>query len=111
MEALRRRCLDNIELVNRLLQKFSDELAREIPQLEHQLLIEDWNGLWQTTHRLKGESANLSAEPLRETFSDMNAGCMSHDHDSLGILLLRLKNEQRELRRFLEPVLNHVAGR
>lgn len=65
-EALLARCLGKIELAERILAKFNSRVDLDIAELERALASDDLNTIAQVAHRLKGASANVAADALKE---------------------------------------------
>jgi HPt (histidine-containing phosphotransfer) domain-containing protein len=63
-DALIERCIGNIELAGRLLEKLQTCLPREIEDLEKALAMQDADQLARIAHRLRGTTANISAQGL-----------------------------------------------
>ena len=70
-EGLRERCMGNLDLVQRVLEKFEQRLPEELAELERVLELEDPERIAQVAHRIKGNSANISAQSLRQAASDI----------------------------------------
>jgi HPt (histidine-containing phosphotransfer) domain-containing protein len=75
------RCLGNIDLVQRMLEKFEQRLPQELAELERALAQSDAEQVARVAHRIKGTSANLSAEGLERAAAAVEdssrASCMA----------------------------------
>jgi HPt (histidine-containing phosphotransfer) domain-containing protein len=75
------RCLGNIDLVQRVLEKFEQQLPQELAELEHALALSDTEQVARVAHRIKGSSANVSAEGLQQAAEEVEgssrAGCVA----------------------------------
>lgn len=59
------RCMGNLELAERVLAKFAERFELDLAELERHLNGEDREQIAGIAHRIKGSSANVSAEGLR----------------------------------------------
>ncbi len=75
------RCLGNIDLVQRVLKKFEQRLPQELAELERALSLGDTEQVARVAHRIKGSSANVSAEGLERAAEEVEgssrAGCVA----------------------------------
>jgi signal transduction histidine kinase/DNA-binding response OmpR family regulator len=69
LPSLLNRCMGRKDLVNRLLQKFSDQAQADMTELSEALARNDLDQLRLVSHRIKGAAANISAEALRDCAS------------------------------------------
>jgi HPt (histidine-containing phosphotransfer) domain-containing protein len=71
LEGLRARCLGNIDLVQRVLHKFEQLLPEALAELEAGLDLEDAERIARVAHRIKGNSANVSAKGLQQAAAEI----------------------------------------
>ena len=71
LAALHDRCLGNLELMERVLDKFEKRLPEELAELERLLELGDAAMIAQTAHRIKGNCSNVSAAGLRQAAEDI----------------------------------------
>ena len=64
LEGLKARCLGNLNLVERVLAKFTVQLDTDLAALEQAVLEGDIDSAAQVAHRIKGMSANVEARDL-----------------------------------------------
>ena len=64
LEGLKARCLGNLNLVERVLAKFTTQLDTDLDALEQALLDGDTESAALVAHRIKGMSANVEAPHL-----------------------------------------------
>lgn len=64
LEALKSRCLGNVDLVQRVLKKFSAQLNCDLAELERAARMGDVESFALVAHRVKGMSANVEARQL-----------------------------------------------
>ena len=80
LEELLDRCMGNLDLAERALQKFQETFPQELEQLESALQIGDVKQLACVAHRIKGISANISAAGVLQAAAKLeelcSAGCM-----------------------------------
>ena len=98
-DALLERCLGNLDFVERILAGFQKRAGQDLEELERVVAGRDVEAVVQIAHRIKGSSANVSAEGLRheaETIEALGrAGCL----DDIPAQFARLRHEwERYLR-------------
>jgi HPt (histidine-containing phosphotransfer) domain-containing protein len=64
VEALKQRCLGNLDLVRRVLKKFTSQLTCDLAELERAARTGDAESFALVAHRIKGMSANVEAHEL-----------------------------------------------
>ena len=69
--ALCDRCMGNLDLVQRVLDKFETRLPEEIAELERMLEQQDAAKIALVAHRIKGNSSNVSATGLRHAAAEI----------------------------------------
>lgn len=70
-EGLLDRCMGNLDLAQRLLEKFERWLPEELAELEQALALDDPERVAQVAHRIKGSSASISAQGLQRAASEI----------------------------------------
>ena len=65
------RCMGNLDLVQRVLDKFESRLPEELAELERMLELEDDAKVALVAHRIKGSSSNVSADGLRRAAAEI----------------------------------------
>jgi len=65
------RCLGNLDLVERVLDKFDQRLPGELAELEHVLKTGDAAKVTLVAHRIKGNASNISASGLQEAAAEI----------------------------------------
>jgi HPt (histidine-containing phosphotransfer) domain-containing protein len=101
-ESLAARCLGNVQLVERLLKRFTEQLEEDLTTLAEALKGCDAETFRQVAHRLKGTSANVEAWGLHECAKEAEEAALSRDLDDLADQLERFREMHRELTRALE---------
>jgi HPt (histidine-containing phosphotransfer) domain-containing protein len=80
-DALIDRCLGNLELAGRLVEKLQTCLPQEIENVEQALALKDAEQVARIAHRLKGATANVSARGLNQVLEEIekfgNLGVLS----------------------------------
>ena len=61
----------NQKLATRLIEKFREQMAGDLRELEAALSLKDATRLLEIAHRVKGAAANLSAEQIRQSASNL----------------------------------------
>jgi HPt (histidine-containing phosphotransfer) domain-containing protein len=71
IEGLCHRCMDNIDFVQRVLEKFEQHIPEELAELEQVLSLGDAERVARVAHRIKGTSANVSANRLERAAAEI----------------------------------------
>ncbi|MBN2295442.1 MAG: Hpt domain-containing protein [Pirellulales bacterium] len=71
LEGLRNRCMGNIQLVERILNKFQQRMPEELEELEKALELSDTEQIARIAHRVKGTSASVSASTLQQAATEI----------------------------------------
>jgi signal transduction histidine kinase/DNA-binding response OmpR family regulator len=90
---LRRRCLGLPHIVERVLNTFEEQAARQIAQLDGLLDEDDHARLGAVAHAIKGASANLAAEGVRDAAERLESSAREGLTDDLREQVDRLKAE------------------
>jgi HPt (histidine-containing phosphotransfer) domain-containing protein len=84
------RCMDNIELAERVLTKLQSRFESDMVELEQTLAAKDMKALAGVAHRLKGAAANVAAHGLRNCAAELEemayAGAFEGLPAQLGLL-------------------------
>ncbi|MGO9111475.1 MAG: Hpt domain-containing protein [Thermoguttaceae bacterium] len=114
LQGLCDRCMGNLELVQRVLDKFEQRLPEELAELERVLELGDAAKIALVAHRIKGSSSNISAVGLHQAAAEIEdlsrAGQMADIH-------VRLRNLREQWQRYvdyrptLRPSANDTADR
>ena len=85
LEEIKRRCMDNTQLVHRVLASFRLSFISDLAQLEIHFLNGNTEGVATVAHKIKGSAANAAAPAIREIAKqiEMLAKEGSSDHDVL----------------------------
>ncbi len=92
-EELLSRCLGNVDLAERLLNRFQTEFARGLEELEQLVEAKDSETVCRVSHRLKGAAANISAADLQSALDELHEFGKNEDLDDGSGLLGRLSDE------------------
>jgi len=65
--------MGNLEFVERVLTKFQQRFGENLDELEQALAREDTDQVVLVAHRLKGESASVAANALRDRAGEIEA--------------------------------------
>jgi HPt (histidine-containing phosphotransfer) domain-containing protein len=71
LEALHTRCMGNLDFVQRVLEKFEQRVPEELAELERLVALNDGEEVARVAHRLKGTSANVSADGLCQAAAEI----------------------------------------
>lgn len=98
LESLYDRCMGNLELMERVLDKFEKRLPEELAELEQLLERGDAVMIAHMAHRIKGNCSNVSAAGLRQAAEDIEelgqAGRVADD--------AHLTNLREQWRRYMD---------
>jgi HPt (histidine-containing phosphotransfer) domain-containing protein len=100
--SLQARCLGNVQLVERVLKKFTVELEASLVALEKAVEGRDSHTFGAVAHRLKGMSANVAAWPLHECARQAEELAHGEDPQALAEQLKRIQEMRVELSRVLK---------
>jgi HPt (histidine-containing phosphotransfer) domain-containing protein len=108
LDGLLHRCMGDIDLVQRVLEKFQQRVPEELAEIEKALQAGNAEQLARTAHRLKGSSATVSAEGLVSAAAEIeDAGRQGRMADAADCLT-RLHNEWKKL---VELRSDSIVGR
>ncbi len=108
LKALYARCMGNLNLMERVLDKFEKRLPEELAELEQALQLHDAATIAQLAHRIKGTCSNVSAGGLRQAAEEIeymgHAGRVADN--------THLANLRRQWRRYIDcrPALRASAA-
>jgi HPt (histidine-containing phosphotransfer) domain-containing protein len=105
LQELYNRCMGNIDLVQRILEKFQQQLPEELAELERVLELNDAEQIARAAHRIKGTSANMSAEGLRRTAAEIETLCRSGHEADLPAPFERLRCECKKYLEYTSTLL------
>jgi HPt (histidine-containing phosphotransfer) domain-containing protein len=71
LQGLYDRCMGNLDLMERVLDKFEQRLPEELAELERVLELGDAAMVAQVAHRIKGNTSNVSAAALRRVAEEI----------------------------------------
>ena len=71
LQGLSDRCLGNLELAQRVLDKFEQRLPAELAELERVAELGDAAKIALVAHRIKGNSSNISAAGLQQAAAEI----------------------------------------
>jgi len=71
LQRLSDRCMGNLDLVERVLEKFEQRLPGELAELEHVLTTGDAAKVTLVAHRIKGNASNISAGGLQQAAAEI----------------------------------------
>jgi HPt (histidine-containing phosphotransfer) domain-containing protein len=102
LEDLKARCLGNMDLVERVLTKFADQLDRDLVDLDGAIRVGDSQAAAQLAHRIKGIAASVAARSLFDHASTTEERALENEITTLPEQLHRLRNDQTKLVESLE---------
>ena len=93
--------MGNIDLVQRVLEKFQERLPSELAELEKLLACHDVEQIAYVAHRIKGTSATISAQGLRQAAAEIEDLGRAQQASEIPTALEHLRSQWR---RFLACV-------
>ena len=100
--ALLGRCLGNIELVVRVLDRFRKTGCTDLEQLEQAVERSDYDAVVQIAHRFKGAAGNTSAPALHKIAAALEQRGRERNGAELCDALAQLRSEWEDFIRFAE---------
>jgi len=91
------RCMGNIDLVQRVLEKFQQQIPADVADLEKALELGDAERLARIAHRVKGSSATMSAEGLAQAAAEIENASREGRMTDVPVCIERLRDEWRKL--------------
>jgi CheY-like chemotaxis protein len=102
------RCMGKTSLAERLLEKFSEQLATRVEDLRRTLDRRDPAALARLAHSIKGSAANMSAAPLAQLAAQLEHLAAAADLDAAATCLEALTTRAHECRANIPTALQHV---
>jgi HPt (histidine-containing phosphotransfer) domain-containing protein len=96
-EALKARCLGNLNLVERVLSKFATQLDSDVDALEQAYRSGDTETFALVAHRIKGMSANVEARSLYDSAVAAERAARANDNDELPTQIERIQRDRDQL--------------
>ena len=93
IDSLLSRCMDNHELLEKILNKFEANATKYLEDIEKSVEAADAEQVGRMAHSLKGVAANLSAEALRKVAFEIEQIAKLGDLANVGQCLEKLRNE------------------
>ena len=87
------RCIGKIELAERVLRKYEQRFSEDFSELETAVRAQDAAEVTQIAHRLRGTSANVSAEGLMQLTARLEDMGQANRFDEMDTLLEELRKE------------------
>jgi len=91
--------MGNLDFVERVLERFQQRFPQQLAELERLLETEDAEQLALAAHRIKGNSANVSATGLEQVAAEIEASCRAN---RLGEIPRHVDRLQREWARYVD---------
>jgi Amt family ammonium transporter len=98
-ESLLERCMGNLDFVERVLERFQERFPQQLAELERLLETKDAEQLAMAAHRIKGNSANVSATGLHRVAGEIEGLCRAN---RLGEIPRHVDRLHREWARYVD---------
>lgn len=100
-EQLLHRCLGKLELAQRVLDRFLDNVDQDVEQLRGAVRDNDAGQLARTAHRVKGSSASIAAPRLQRLMADLEAAGRQQEPTEIEVTLELVQTELECLKEVL----------
>lgn len=97
LEALKARCLNNLNLVDRVLTKFAVQVDADLVELERAVNAGNASDAAKMAHRIKGMTASIEARSMSEGAARCERTALAAATDELPGLLTRLRHDRDRL--------------
>lgn len=97
LEALKTRCLNNLDLVDRVLTKFAIQVSADLGELECAVAAGNTSGAAKMAHRIKGMTASIEARAMSEAAACCERMALAAATEQLPEILDRLHRDRDEL--------------
>jgi HPt (histidine-containing phosphotransfer) domain-containing protein len=97
LDELLNRCMGNIDLAQRVLEKFHQRIPEELAELQNALELGDAERLARIAHRVRGSSATVSAERLAQAVAEIEDASRAGRVTDVPVCMERLRDEWRKL--------------
>lgn len=99
---LERTTAGDVEVERELLRIFVEQTDEKMKTLDRSLTAADYEQIGEEAHSLKGASANVGADHLRELASSLEAGMKNGEHDRAHELVEEVRKEYVRVRAFID---------
>jgi HPt (histidine-containing phosphotransfer) domain-containing protein len=97
VEALTARCLNNLNLVDRVLTKFTGQVDADLADLEQAIAVGNAPEVAKLAHRIKGMTASIEARAMCNSAARCERTALAAATDELPAILNALRNDRTEL--------------
>ncbi len=111
LDALLVRCLNNVELVRRLLEKFEELTMRDVEAIGHSISAGDLEQAARASHGLKGTAASMSAGMVRGIAAEIEGLLRSANADGAAGRLASLREEVQRCIECIPRLLERLPDR
>jgi CheY-like chemotaxis protein/HPt (histidine-containing phosphotransfer) domain-containing protein len=108
IDSLLLRFQGNAAMAERLLGKFQNQLGDQISSLRESLARRDGEGFTRLAHNIKGASANMSAERVRDAARDLEQLGEAADFNAAAACVEKLAEEVRECLAFIPGAVTQI---
>lgn len=110
LEDLFRRCLGNLDLVERVLQAFENHFEKDLDELEAALKSASLTAVGQIAHRMKGASSNVAATALARELASMEELARNEQLPESFACMGRLRNQWQRFREAEKDLAGNVSA-
>jgi HPt (histidine-containing phosphotransfer) domain-containing protein len=110
LEGLQRRCMGNLDLVERVIEKFQQRLPEELASLEKAMETGEPEEIARAAHRIKGTSASVSANRLQAVAEAIEELSRAAQTAEIPAHFALLKGEWARYQRHRESLPSSVAS-
>ena len=106
VEELHARCMGNLHLVHRVLDKFRTRFPEDMTEIRHAVENGDAGHVARIAHRLKGTSASVSAKGLAEAAADLERLGKADTLENVDAYVNQLDNEWKRFKNETETTVS-----
>jgi HPt (histidine-containing phosphotransfer) domain-containing protein len=97
VNALTARCLNNLNLVDRVLTKFASQVDTDLADLEQAIVAGNAPDVAKLAHRIKGMTASIEARAMCNSAARCERTALAAATDELPAILEALRSDRTEL--------------
>ncbi|MAE63923.1 MAG: hypothetical protein CMJ18_06585 [Phycisphaeraceae bacterium] len=110
VEEVLRRCMGNVEFLEKMFDKFRERSDEDIAEIEAAISQRDADEVAHVAHRFKGAAANVSAEALREAAYRLEEIGKDGDLDPAEACLEEIRSELKRCLDFIPQAVQVARG-
>ncbi|MGD9128583.1 MAG: Hpt domain-containing protein [Planctomycetia bacterium] len=105
IKELRNRCMGNIQLVERVLKKFQQQIPEQLAELERAQELNDTELISRILHCVKGTAASVSANSLVSAVTEIEDLICAGHMAGVPVRIEQLRNEWESCNRVVRDIM------